>query len=189
MTQATLFGREGVGQTRDALDRFFTPLPLARVICQALRDRLKLEPRLVLEPSVGGGNFVRAARETWPGCYVFGVDIDPDAEGFKLCNEHHVGDWLEFGPKMTPASFDLSIGNPPFTGATAIEHIEATQTPADIVAAILPWAPLGGVGRWSHLMSGKPLFRCTHIEDPVTPADQGLFCSLLRFASGEDAAR
>jgi predicted RNA methylase len=119
--QTSLFGRAGVGQTRDPLDRFFTPLPLARVICQALRDRLQLSPRLVLEPSVGGGNFVRAARETWPGCYVFGVDIDPEAEGLELCDEHMVADWLEFGPGMTPASFDLSLGNPPFTGKTAID--------------------------------------------------------------------
>ena len=146
-----LFGRSGVGEARDGLDRHFTPDALARVICQRIA-RIIDEPRIILEPSVGGGAFVRAARRTWPRAMIIGCDVDPMAEGRHIVDEFIEGDFPAID--WTSDAFDLVLGNPPFSGATAIRHVEAAKAVGDAVCFVLPWSPLGGVSRWAEHMSG-----------------------------------
>lgn len=155
MEQKTLVGNPGVGATRDALDRHYTPLPLAEIICQWIAKRVDPMPAIVVEPSLGGGSFARAARRTWSGCRVVGVDIDPLAEGRTQVHSFHDSSWPIMAPLITRAS--LVIGNPPFTGSTAIRHVEAAlaMRSKPVVAMILPWSFMGGVQRWDHLMTGS----------------------------------
>lgn len=161
-----LLGIRPVGATRDPLDRFFTPDALCNEIARHLWT-LGHRPKSVTEPSVGGGSFMRAARRWWPLALRRGVDIDPDAEGFRDCDEHDVADWLtcdQPGYKV-----DLILGNPPFTGTKAIAHVERCLEVADAVALILPWAPLGGVQAWDHLMDAptcRPVMACPIVPRP-----------------------
>lgn len=141
-----------VGRAHDELDRFYTPQRLAdecvrRVVGLVGASAL----RIVVEPSVGGGAFARAVRKHTDG-FVFGVDVDPNAPGFRDVDEHLVGDWSTLD--YSAGGADLVIGNPPFTGDRAIAHVEASLVAADHVALILPWAPLGGVAQWRTIMHG-----------------------------------
>lgn len=141
MTTPTLFGTP-IGQAHDALDRFYTPDALADIIVAGVASRTP-DPRVILEPSVGGGAFARACRRRWPGAHIIGVDIDPQAEGFAHVNEAHVGDWPTLASDLRA---DLVIGNPPFSTQTKAErlrlraHIAAAREAAPVAALILPWA-------------------------------------------------
>lgn len=151
MNQKDLFGRGGVGTVRDEKDRHFTPYPLAVLICSRLRA-LGHNPRRVLEPSCGDGAFIRAVQVVWPHALTYGVDIDPKAVGLKYADVRHTGDFLQWD---APKPFDLVLGNPPFTGATAIDHVEKAKSLGEAVCLILPWGPLGGVEMWSSHMDGE----------------------------------
>lgn len=161
--QLALVGRT-VGEVGDPLDRHFTPDALAEIIVRELDERVYRagyakvgRPRSIVEPSVGGGAFARAARKVWPGAHIIGVDIDPDAEGRAHVDEFVEGDWTccREWPHV-----DLSLGNPPFSGTTAIPHVETAREVAEVTCFILPWSPLGGVWAWRDLMDapGRPMF-------------------------------
>lgn len=142
-----------VGEVRDPLDRFFTPDALAHIIVAELRAMIPT-PRHIVEPSVGGGAFARAARRAWPEARITGVDVDPAAEGKRDVDTFVLGDWPELAGRLEVV--DLVLGNPPFTGVAAIPHVEAAlSTLAPTVALILPWSCLGGVQAWSDLMDGR----------------------------------
>lgn len=64
-------------------DAYYTPEPLARAIVATLAGCTS-NPMRILEPSSGGGAFLRAAREKWPSAYLSAIDRDPDAIGAAL---------------------------------------------------------------------------------------------------------
>lgn len=140
-----------VGTVRDPLDRFFTPDALAVAIVARLAERIP-EPAMILEPSCGGGAFVRACRARWPEARIIARDIDPEAEGLTLADDAAVEDFLTAElPRV-----DLVIGNPPFSGDTAIEHVTRARALGATVCFVLPWGPLGGVERWRAHASTNP---------------------------------
>lgn len=156
-------GLRVTGEPKDALDRFFTPAPLCDLICRELWT-MGHRPTSIVEPSVGGGAFVRAVRRWWPNAVTYGVDIDPGAEGFKDVDHPFVADWLAM---PVGEGYDLILGNPPFTGTKAIAHVERCLEVADVVALILPWAPMGGVQAWDHLLDAadcRPI-----VVQPIVP--------------------
>lgn len=93
---------------RLALDRYMTPDELARALVHQLHPAM--EPRVVLEPHVGGGAWLRAAREAWPSAYLLANDLDPEAPGLELGDEATIRDWSEWSGPVP----DLILGNPPF---------------------------------------------------------------------------
>ncbi len=110
-------GRGGVGMTaRDPLDRYYTPDALAEACLLAMDESLwGYAPARVLEPYVGGGAFLRAARRLWPRVQVEGCDVDSDApacaaaaEGLlvQLCTA------AEWAPAPGPRTWIVS--NPPY---------------------------------------------------------------------------
>lgn len=138
----------GVG---DELDRVYTPDLLARAIVDALPGPA---PFRVVEPSVGGGAFVRAARRRWPRTWITGVDRDGCAAGLLAVDQALCGSWPEIAPRLPRP--DLILGNPPFGGDTALSHVEAALgTGAARIALILPWA-YWGVERWASLLASCP---------------------------------
>lgn len=163
--QTLLTGRHGVGETRDALDRHYTPQSLADLVCDELA-LLVPDARRILEPSAGGGAFVRAAQRVWPMARVDGVDVDPAAEGLRLTTCSQAIDVLDPHCFVHQHEYDLVLGNPPFTGAVAIEHVELALRLAPVVAFILPWSLLGGVQRWAHIMGRD---RKPTLARPIVP--------------------
>lgn len=152
-------------------DAYYTPDALALAITRAVSHAIET-PRLVVEPSVGGGAFVRAARAVWPGVPVLGIDIDPDAPGLALCDEAIVGDWLTapFSRGLAYCDDALVIGNPPFaretgrvsktTGKPVVEtiwprHVERARLAALSVCMLLRLSALGG-GRFNWWRCNAP---------------------------------
>ena len=128
---------------QDPLDRFYTPDALAASIVARLAERIP-EPATILEPSAGGGAFVRACRVRWPSARIIAIDLDPEAVGVALADDGQTGDFLAADlPRV-----DLVIGNPPFTGANAIAQVSRARELGAVVCFILPWGPMGGAARW-----------------------------------------
>ncbi len=150
----SLFGDQApVVPIRDALERCYTTDPLAKACLESVA-RYVPDPKVIIEPSVGGGSFVRAIRLRWPDCEVWGCDIDIDAAGLALCDEVVVDDWSHASKAFANRArakgvrIDAIIGNPPFS--LAIEHIQASWSAFDrmrCMSLILPLAYLG-VGEW-----------------------------------------
>jgi hypothetical protein len=99
-------------------DAYFTPDAVALACVKATATPT---PRFVLEPSVGGGAFARAAKEVWGPCEVTGVDIDPDAPGLAECDYWFKCSFLNWRLRFIQPHW--VIGNPPFSDAEAhIRH-------------------------------------------------------------------
>ena len=60
-----------------------TPEPFAEVVCKLLRDKLNIDPKIIIEPTSGLGNFLCAALKTFTDIrQVIGVEINTS-----YCNE------------------------------------------------------------------------------------------------------
>lgn len=113
---------------RDNLDRYYTPNDVAEKIVSDLAQVVLREPRLIVEPSVGQGAFVLAARRHWPNASIVGIDLDEEAEGLRLVDQAIVGDCLEV--EREPETIDLVLGNPPFKSAeTHLRHFLGAWKP------------------------------------------------------------
>lgn len=145
---------------RIPLDAYYTPDDVAEKCVATLKLRAG---ETILEPSVGGGAFARAAKAR--GCQVTGLDIDPHAAGFSDCDWRGIGDFADYS---LGGEFDWIIGNPPFNCAQEhIEHALALQ-PKYGVAFLLRLAFLEGQKRaafwrdhppWEvHVLSKRPSF-------------------------------
>jgi len=100
------------------IGQFFTPDVIAQ--CMLRLAGLRPEQRMI-DPSCGDGAFIRNAP---PNCEVFGCEIDPQYEGILrsfLDKEHFLSkDALAC---LVPlwGTFDLAIGNPPFSAQANLE--------------------------------------------------------------------
>ena len=123
----------GIDTERDPLDRYYTPLDVTRGLVAALGV-----PRhaRVIEPSVGGGAWVTALRESGHEGPIVGVDLDPDARGFGLCDEARSGRWEDHAPLLPEVDVPtIVLGNPPFRQAA--EHVRAARARGWRVALLL----------------------------------------------------
>ena len=120
--------------TRRELDAYYTPDALAAA-CVA-RCGIDVGD-LVVEPSVGGGAWVRALRAGVPVVHITGIDIDPTAAGLAGCDLSRVGSWTDEQIGL----WDWSVGNPPYSDAEA--HVRASLARCDNVAALLRLSFLG----------------------------------------------
>jgi hypothetical protein len=114
--------RVGEVCVRKTLDAYYTPDDVALRCVRSLGvNCVHGTPRTVVEPSVGGGAFVRAVRTVWPTSCVVGCDIDPNAPGLDACDLRHTGDWLQYNATIgTSLGISLVIvGNPPYADAEA----------------------------------------------------------------------
>lgn len=125
---------------RDGLDRYYTPDSVARDLVGYLPP---MRDAMVLEPSVGGGSWVRALRGlAEPPAFIIGLDIDPGAPGLGICDVKKVGDFIG---TARMEGYDAVVGNPPYR--VAEEHVRHALTLAPVVAFLLRLAFLEGAGR------------------------------------------
>lgn len=104
---------------RDALDRYYTPDPVAARCVAALRIPA---PSWVLEPSIGGGAFARAVGAYFFGTPIDGIDANPLAAGLGglPVTRRRVGDFLALDPlELRSRQYALIVGNPPYRDAEA----------------------------------------------------------------------
>jgi predicted Rossmann fold nucleotide-binding protein DprA/Smf involved in DNA uptake len=116
-------------ERRRALGQFFTPPEVAAFmwdLATLLRGRKLARTARVIDPACGEGVFLRVARERGglPSSHVFGVDVDeflwavwqgdPILRDARLFRANGLLDNPSIG--LLSSSFDLVIGNPPFSG-------------------------------------------------------------------------
>jgi methylase of polypeptide subunit release factors len=80
-------------------------------VAEYMVDLIKEEPKLVLEPSIGEGNLVKALWEKYPNTQVIAYDIEDTPlqdDRLKFIKQ----DFLEVEIEYKP---DLILSNPPFT--------------------------------------------------------------------------
>lgn len=153
-----------MARERDPLDRYYTPPELAAA-CVATLDIPA--PATIVEPSVGGGAFLRAARARWPDTVRVAVDVDHTAAGLAEGHYRYVEDWPRAAARL-PYAPSLIIGNPPYRHAE--EHLRAAlATGARTIAFLLRLGFLAGrsrsTGIWRthppssvHVLAPRPSF-------------------------------
>jgi predicted RNA methylase len=117
------------------------------------------EEDLIVEPSAGGGAFVRAALRR-PGQIVLPIDIDPEAACHRLEVASMLGARSVVGDFLTTERPDMDIGaiigNPPFPdGRTARRHVlHALSWRPQVCCLVLPVEYLGHTS-WQTVMYGE----------------------------------
>lgn len=53
-----------------------TPAYLTDMICEYLKNNLKISPEVIIEPTCGIGNFIKSISRTFPKKQIYGIDID-----------------------------------------------------------------------------------------------------------------
>ena len=158
--QLTLLGPPEVAPG-DELERGYTPERAVWYCMRMLGARLP-EPRRIAELHVGGGAWVRGARQLWgERPEILGVDLDPTAPGLALgeLDEAMIGDCIgpEVRDRLIGYAPDLVIGNPPFSLALEqIETLRRESIPSAVIAWIMPWSCWGGVKWWPLLVDHPP---------------------------------
>lgn len=137
------------------IDPYWTPEDLSLALVQALPIR---DGDMVMEPSVGGGSWIRAVAQVHPRTHRVGLDLDPQAPGLalgpELLNEGIVADFTRWKPKAWTARPHWIIGNPPYSddqGLAHVHHALSVVRARGSVAMLLPLAFLAGVERWNTL--------------------------------------
>lgn len=164
--QTLLPGFEALQQI--PIGRCYTPDALAAAVLDAALsyydDVGRDYPTSLVEPSVGGGSFLRAAAAVprLSGCRTFGVDVDPHALGLQAADVPVLGSWPEVAPALAKrvegVPYALVIGNPPFDSppehVAARDHVRATLShfPESLAAFLLPLGYLGVAG-WDGLLA------------------------------------
>lgn len=107
-------------------DRYYTPDWLVKQCVDLVLPVVCIQPpKTILEPSAGTGRFVRALRARYEKATIAACDLMPPNENpWPEADESLFGDYL--GLELAPNSFDLTIGNPPFT--PALEMIQHALT-------------------------------------------------------------
>jgi hypothetical protein len=126
----------------DHLDRHYTPQALADAVVLRLANVVRGSG--VIEPSCGGGAFVRALHRAGAATVV-GVDADPEAAGLRVADIASPTS-LELAAGLIGWGAAAVVGNPPFGGPPdylGLQHALIARRLAPVVALILPWSWLG----------------------------------------------
>ena len=112
-----------------------TPQYFADKIAEYVHDKLKLEPDLIIEPTCGVGNFIKACRKYYPTTSIIGIDINRDyleeIEYTPNLRLYH-GNIFDFdydSIKKEPNSNYLIIGNPPWATNSNLSRYESDNLP------------------------------------------------------------
>jgi hypothetical protein len=149
---------------RAAGDAYWTPDATARACMRWLVDVVGFDPSgRVVEPSVGGGAWVRAIRSVVPESTIDRVDTDESAPGVEFDlrpdDARSYCDWLEFelfrGQPVGPDTWELCIGNPPY-GGDLVRWLDASLARARVVAYLLRETVTGSVERLAWWKAHRP---------------------------------
>ena len=126
---------------------FQTPSGLAAQVCNYLAE-MGVSPKIIIEPTYGTGNFIRAALKSFVGTeLVYGVEIQEKYEwhlkvvllldalqGHRVSAEIelHQGDIFTycFPPHILKAKDVLIVGNPPWVTIAELSALNASNLPA-----------------------------------------------------------
>ena len=116
------------------LGDYQTPLYFTDIICEYLKNDLKINPKTIIEPTCGIGNFLKSSSRLFPDEQLYGIDIDKEKldkvdstiKNLKLIND----DIFTF--KFSELDKDepfLVIGNPPWVTNSELSKINSKNIP------------------------------------------------------------
>ena len=117
---------------------FQTPKELAFEICQLL-SRLNVQPKTIVEPNCGVGNFLQGARKIFYSAQIFGFDVSPEyveQAQDKFRDEEQISietanffekNWNDFFQKLPKPI--LVLGNPPWVTNSQLSVLESSNVP------------------------------------------------------------
>lgn len=109
-------------ETKQEQGIFFTPKEARDIVFEIL-DAHKVNPKNILEPSFGSGEFIEDAYTKYPRAKITGVELNPTLfQSLDRPNLHNQ-DFLTYGGKH-----DLIIGNPPYFVMDKSEETAKCQT-------------------------------------------------------------
>ena len=162
-----LDAERGVENGREVYDAYWTPSKAAEACTRALADLWTelgiARPDAILEPSVGGGAWVRAFRKVWgTQPKVYGADLDPHAPGLadhRLDQAWPGQDYLTWTDRP---SVSLTAGNPPYSDIQP--WLDEPLTHSSWVAWLLRGTALGSKKRRDWYKAHPP--RCVWVLSP-----------------------
>lgn len=116
------------------LGDYQTPLYFTDIICEYLKNDLKISPDIIIEPTCGIGNFIKSASKAFPEKQLYGIDIDKEKldkidstiPNLNLFNE----DIFKFKfDEINKNNSLLIIGNPPWITNTELSKINSKNIP------------------------------------------------------------
>lgn len=118
---------------KNALDQFYTKDEVALKLCEIIKAKLKdkLKSYIFLEPSAGGGAFLKALNKSFENNEIIALDLEPKAQNIEQC---------DFFSYYTNAQKIFTIGNPPFgkRADLAIRFFNHASIFSDYIAFIVP---------------------------------------------------
>lgn len=120
--------------TGKELGDYQTPLYFTDIICEYLKNELKISPDIIIEPTCGIGNFLKSASNFFPNNQLYGIEIDENKiksinktiPNLKLFNEDIFTFKFDNIPKENSI---LIIGNPPWITNSELSKLNAKNLP------------------------------------------------------------
>lgn len=115
-----------------------TPLDFAKKCCEVLADHLSYRPDYIIEPTCGIGNFIEAAKETFSGVPILGMEINEnyiETMHSRFGNERDIeiiqGDYLkeDIIKTISNKNATLVLGNPPWVTTSFLSLLESANLP------------------------------------------------------------
>ena len=118
---------------KNELNQFYTKDEVALKLCEIIKAKLKdkLEFYTFLEPSAGGGAFLKALNKNFKNNEIIALDLEPKAQNIEQC---------DFFSYYTNVQKIFTIGNPPFgkRADLAIRFFNHASVFSDYIAFIVP---------------------------------------------------
>lgn len=121
-------------------DHYPTPLAVAEACLKFIHQRRAYSPERVLDIGAGNGVWGQAARKLWPRADITGVEVR-DVEKHESYNGWVKQDFFDwFYGLRGDTNYDLIMGNPPYSLATAMveEAVKLLLTDQSQLAFLLP---------------------------------------------------
>lgn len=149
---------------KEAFDNYPTPQPLADAIAKFCFE-LFPHKQIIVEPSCGAGNFVRAAKQHWPAASMLGVDlVDYSTSMAQIPCAFVQADFTQYVKALGENWLNentLVITNPPYSDDLPQRFVEAVSQnakPGCHIALLLRQAFLGGINRAVNFKERSSLF-------------------------------
>lgn len=67
-----------IGYNKKEFGDYQTPLFFTDIVCNYLKNNIKIDPTIIIEPTCGVGNFLKSCYSYFPKSKLYGIEINKD---------------------------------------------------------------------------------------------------------------